>query len=73
MRVEAFDGFKPPSLSFFALIFCPDDRLPVWSQDKPRACVCKFNTVSGRFPNLQEKCALDCMFVRSGFNMHTCL
>lgn len=68
VRMKRFDGLESPRLSFLTIGFCPYDRLPVRSQNQTRARVCQLYPVARRLPNVEEKCPLNCVFMRSGFS-----
>jgi hypothetical protein len=61
--VKGVDGFQAPGLTLFAVGLCPADRLPVGVKDQPRARIGQFDAVACRFPDIQEKRALDRVLV----------
>src|SRR5947209_20370340 len=71
VSVERFDGLEPPGLAFFALVFTPADRLPVWREDETRTGIRDFDAIAAGFIYVQEERLLDCVLVRAGFDVNT--
>src|SRR5215813_1500970 len=71
--VEGLDGLQSPRLALLALIFGPDDGLPVGRQDEPRAGICYLDAVAAGLPDIEEEGLLDRVLVRTGLDMHTVL
>ena len=68
VRVERFDGFESPGLSFFTFFFRPHDGLPVGGQDQAGAGVGDFHAVAAGLVDVEEKCLLHGVLVRAGFD-----
>ena len=71
MGVECVDGFQSPGLAPLAFCFAPDNGFPIGRNDHahhlpvPPGCQ--------RVPKHKEKRSLDGMFMRSCFDVNTCL
>src|SRR3954465_2873001 len=66
--MERLDRLQPPRLPLLALLFGPDDRLPVGSQDQPGAGVGDFDAVAAGLPDVEEEGLLDGVLVRAGLD-----
>src|ERR1700722_2544436 len=67
--VEGLDGFQPPCLPLFALLFRPDDRFPVRCQDQPRAGIGDLDPVAAGLIDVKKESLLDRMLMRTGFDI----
>src|SRR5690349_22103132 len=68
MGVKRLDRFQAPRLSLLALLFGPDDRLPVRRQNETGPGIGDLDPVAARFVYIEKKGLLDGVLVRAGFD-----
>src|SRR6516165_3821594 len=73
MGMKRLDRLEAPSLAFLAFLLGPDDRLPVWRENQPRAGVGDLDAVAAGLPDIEEEGLLDRMLVRAGLDIDVVL
>src|ERR1700690_4060081 len=71
--MKRIDRLQPPRLAFVAPLLGPHDRLPVRRQNETGAGIGNLHPIAAGLVDVEEKCLLDGVLVRTGFDVDAVL